>query len=309
MRVKPLNDLYINRKKAESGELPEYFLDYLSKSVKTRLSMILRDFVDYQCSHNPPLSFKDLIRNYEYISSKKLNINYFNEFEIYLDNLSEDYFFNFLEYFLMFEMEYLSRITPCYQSNVSKDISQLIKDINKIFLIEKIGFEIIKSNGLDVPYIVFPVNSEYLHKETIKKPRELMWNSNFEEELSNFDKALDNYRTGNYDQTCIYAGKAYEGTIKKVCKLKNIDYNENKDKIPVLILKLKEDGLIHQKLENEFNDIYSALDKGPNNVRNIVAHPSSEKIPEKMEKTYAEFCLRSAGNHIVFLIEAYESNK
>jgi len=220
-----------------------------------------------------------------------------HEISLYLQKANDELFLTCLEIFLV--------IMDIYNRG---NLERFIKIVNKTFLIDKIGFEIIKSEGLDVPFIIVLFNSPYLHNETVKKPRELMWNSKFKEELADFDKALDNYRNGDYEQTCFYSGKSFEGTIKKVCRLKNINYDE-KDKIPKLINLLIEKELIHKKLEQDFSDIYKALKNGPSNIRNVVAHSTDNGIPKNLGKTYAEFCLRSAGNHIVFLIDAYELNK
>ncbi|MBM7408425.1 DUF7014 domain-containing protein [Methanococcus maripaludis] len=288
----PLKDLYFRRKQEERNEIPDYFSEKLNESVKNKIIMRIMDFSD-----------TDLMKRFGRSIERQLGLNLFTgpwdyEIEGFLKKCSDDLFCTALEIFLILMIPHNAH-----------NIDNFIEIINKTFLIDKIGFEIIKSEGLDVPFIFVPFNSQYLHNETVKKPRELLWNSKFNEELSDFDKALDKYRNGDYEQTCFYAGKSFEGTIKKICKLKNIPYDENNNNIPRLIISLKENGLIHQKLKGEFECIYKALDKGPNNIRNIVAHSNDNKIPKNMEKTYAEFCLSSAGNHIVFLIEAYELNK
>jgi len=186
-----------------------------------------------------------------------------------------------------------------------------IEKINEIFRVDKIGYQIVPVSLPKLPYIVVPFNSEYLYIETVRYSMSLMHDANFMGPLNEFERALDDYRNGKYEDTIHKANKAYESTLKTILNLKQIEFNPAKEKIPQLVQKIQDEtDIIDSSIRDLINPFMSVLKKGPNIIRNMegIGHGQGIDVKE-MEKSYANFVLRLTGTYIVFLIERYDETK
>jgi hypothetical protein len=190
------------------------------------------------------------------------------------------------------------------------DIIEVMDSINSIFRIEKLGYELVQSTLDDVPFMIIPFKSKYLHNETIVKTVVLLSEEGFQGALEEFEKALQKLRVDDYPDTCVLATRAYESTLKTIIEKKGQSYSPETDKIPQLVEKVRSIGIIPPQVQTNFDSFWGVLKTGPNNIRNLegVAHGQGQKI-QAPEKAFAEFVIHIAGSYIVFLIERYKETK
>jgi len=299
--------------KALKGELPEYYSYKLTNEIRHK---IIGNILDHRYLRNNPFG-----RNYDELEEfvillerelgRSISDEYLTEKKIqdFLFNSTSEEFLTAIELLIALKVSNMHKFHDDYHY-LQENISSFISKVNSIFKIDKIGYEIVPAGLEDLPFIVVPFNSKYLYLETIKQPMILMFDEDFKGPLNEFQKALDKYKINDFEGAIINANKSYESTVKTILDFKKIDYNEKKDKIPQLIDKLKDSDLIDSTLISVFSSFWPVLKNGPNNIRNLsgIAHGQGKEI-KKIEKTYADFVLRTVGTYIVFLIERFKETK
>lgn len=297
--VGPLKDLFHRKMKQSRGELPDYYTNEISHAL--RLKIVLH----YFDVHEPYKQISmDTWRNY---CQKELDplLAYESQFFDYLNKCSDEEFLSALQILLLL---HLNAVNGNFYA--SQSLEQFIGLLNKLFQIEKIGYEISvapSSHQTDVPILIIPIDSKYLHEEVIQKTRALLYKLEFDGVLNEFDKALDDSRLEKYEDSIHKIGKAYESTLKTILDKKQIPYSKG-EKIPVLLTKVREAlKLTNPSLNTLFDQVWPVLNQGPNVIRNFegIGHGQGSEII-KYEKSYVNFALHLAGSYIVFLLERYE---
>lgn len=292
----PFKDLYTT--KQSRGELPDYYTEKIERTVRTKILLYYLD--DY--GH---ILQDDTWRRY---CNRELNTTACNEsdFHDYLLTCDSEEFLSALQILFTAGLE-------SYDGNIRNGLMQFINKINKIFQIEKVGYEISiisNLNQTDVPILIVPVDSKYLYDETIQKTRVLLNNFEFDGALNEFDKALDDLRFEKFEDCIHKSGKSYESTLKTILDKKQISYNKE-DNIFSLVTKVRDAcKLGDPSLNTLFERFWSALGQGPNVIRNFegIGHGQGANI-KNYEKSYANFVLHLTGTYIVFLLERYEEVK
>lgn len=179
-------------------------------------------------------------------------------------------------------------------------LQQATQEINDIFDIDRIGYEIIESK-------IIRRDSKYLHKEAIKQTISLLQSHSFKGPLEEFDKALSNYLEKDYKGAISEANKAYESTMKSILTKLGVVYNPS-DTASALIKKFYDNDLIFSHTESFTNNLNEIL-KGLPTIRNRQGGHGQGLDPQEVDKSYAEFALHLCGSFIVFLISRYEEKK
>ena len=287
--------------KSLRGEIPDFYNYELNDQIRHKIIGTAFDHINSEPElyELVRLLERDLGRN---ISEERLLEKKIQDF---LFKSTRDEFLTAIE--LLIAIKFKNRVH--YPSD-DDNLKSLIRTINSIFKIDKIGYEIVPAGLEDLPFIVVPYNSQYLHLETIKKPMSLMYDEDFKGPLNEFESALDKYRKSDYKDAIIGATKAYEGTLKKILQLKQIHYDSKVDKIPDFVSKIKSTLITDPNRPIQFNAVWEVLKSGPNTIRNQedVGHGSPDEVT-KIEKSYTDLVLRLVGTYIVFLIERYRETK
>ena len=186
-------------------------------------------------------------------------------------------------------------------------LKETIKDINDIFSMDKIGYEIVETHFEDLKYIIIRIDSKYLHNEVIKKTLTLLYDNSFKAALNEFENALEKYTKKEYPEAITYANSAFESVMKMIVDKDNLDAGQ-------LIAELKKLEIRGTKFlpshyENFGIEIKKLLNCLPitRNEKGI-PHGKGSKI-ESVDKSFAEFALHLSGSFIVFLIERFEELK
>lgn len=303
----PIKDLFFRRMKSLNGELPDYYTYELSQTIRHKIIGTILDHRYYKEGFATLMSAYDEVHEFIIMLEREFGKNLSNEYDAYkkiqdfLFKCSTDEFLTSIEVLVTLKHNNMNRFGD-------NSLFSFIQKVNEIFKIDKIGYEIVPA-GLDrLPFIIIPYNSQYLHLETIKKPLSLMHDEDFKGALNEFEEALDEYRKEQYKDAIHKANKSYESTLKTILDLQKVAYDEARDKIPQLVLKIKNNAnIIDSNLQSTFDSFWSVLQNGPPTIRNQpgIGHGQGLDIKD-IEKSYADFVLRLTGTYIVFLIERYK---
>ena len=184
--------------------------------------------------------------------------------------------------------------------NNKERLDRTIKEINEIFDIDKIGYEIIDNK-------IIRKDSKYLHKEVIKETISLLYAHDFKGPLEEFEKALETYLKKDYKTSIAEANKAYESTMKSILTKLGITYSQT-DTASKLIKHLYDNNVIFTQTESFTNNLTTIL-QGLPTIRNNQGGHGQGLDPKKVYKSYTEFALHLCGSFIVFLIHRYEEVK
>lgn len=174
--------------------------------------------------------------------------------------------------------------------NLTMDVEAAVKELNQRFKENGIGYEF--TDG-----ILIRKDSEILHAEVTKPALYLLNEQNFNGALDEFLKAHDHYRKGNYSDSILNAGKAFESTMKTIADLEawGITGKENASTLIGLLVS-------HQVIPSYLQTTLQGLGTLRNNVG---GHGQGAK-PVVVPEHFVNYALHLCGTNIVMLIEAYK---
>lgn len=218
---------------------------------------------------------------------------------------------DFIEFLMAFKVNLTEKFGLDYTSRLQHEaeIKKLFEEINKCFIINKIGYELVPVFlDNDLPFIVVPLY-KYLHVETIKKPIQLlMGKKDFETALYEFEEALEKYKDGDYVGAIISANKSFESTLKILLDKKGISYspNDTAARLVDILFKNINSSEFEISFKDALNKVSHVLKSGLTTLRNKagVAHGMGRGL-RNIDSEYSEFALHLAGTYMVFLIEVF----
>ena len=174
-------------------------------------------------------------------------------------------------------------------SRLEMDEKEAIADLNNRFRENGMGYEF--SNG-----IIMRKDSEILHEEVVKPALYLLQEEEFNGALEEFLKAHGHYRKGNYEECVVYAGKAFESTMRIIGDRKSWGL-KGKENASELISIMIANGLIPVYFQNAL--------QGLGTLRNQVAHGKGDK-DFYVSDYFVNYAMHLCATNIVMLIEAYK---
>ena len=172
----------------------------------------------------------------------------------------------------------------------------IIEELNTRFEQWAIGYEFINGE-------IIRKDSKFIHKEIVVKTLELLNENDFEGAADEFHQGHKHYRDGKYKEATNEALKAFESTMKTICKRKGWNYGEH-DTSQRLIAIMFDNDLIHNSLQTHFHSLRTTLEAGLPTIRNKnTAHGQGESKIE-MPRYLAQYTLNLAATNILFLVEA-----
>lgn len=203
-------------------------------------------------------------------------------------------FLRTIEIFIYIKMEYRTQ-----DENIM--CIKAINEINDIFRIDRIGYEIID-------YKIIKYGSEYLKDDVIKQTISLLNLNDFKGPLEEFDDALNHFLKKEYKDTIHKANNSFESTMKSILIKLNIDFDPQKDSANQLLKILYDENVIYVHTQDFTNNLRQVL-QGLPTIRNNQSGHGQGLDPIKIQKSYAELSLHLAGSFIVFLISRYDEMK
>lgn len=113
--------------------------------------------------------------------------------------------------------------------------------------------------------------------------------------------AFENYKNGQNKDAILYAQKAFESSMKTICKRKKYTYGEN-DSAKKLLEILRLQNYYPEYLNKQLVLLSDLLLSGLPKMRNEEAgHGQGEEI-RNVENNYVEYAIHLAATNIVFLV-------
>lgn len=177
--------------------------------------------------------------------------------------------------------------------------SVAFEKINQRLRYHSVGYEIITNQ-------LVRIDNQFVHSEIVINAINLLVEESFASVSDEFLKAHEHYKSGDYKDAVVNAGKAFESTIKTICSKNGYVYNEQKDTANTLIKHLFDNELIPPYMQNHIHGLKQALENGPHVLRNKNGgHGQGDEIID-VDDSIVRYTLNLCATNIVFLVERYK---
>ncbi len=192
-------------------------------------------------------------------------------------------------------MELIKKDFQSYAHQVTVHLTpdEAIEELNLRFKEHSVGYQF---DGRQI----IRMDSTYIHAEITKPTISLLQNSKFEGANEEYLKAHDYYKEGKNKECLTECLKAFESTMKIICKEKGWTYQEN-DTASKLINVCFEQNLIPSFSENQFSSLRQLLITGIPTLRNKLG--GHGQVLQTVDDGITRYGLNLTGTNIIFLIE------
>jgi hypothetical protein len=182
------------------------------------------------------------------------------------------------------------------QSNEAKlSPNKAIEELNERFKESGIGYSF---EGGEI----IRIDSTYIHSEVVKPTISLLWNLKFQGANEEYMKAHENYCHGKNKECLTECLKAFEITMKIICKEKGWTYSET-DTAKKLIQVCFQNGLVPTFTQNQYTSLQNLLESGIPTIRNKLGGHGQGQTPQKVDDEMTRYGLNLTGTNIIFLVE------
>lgn len=302
-------DIFSKRQKRLRGEVPDiYTYDNLPQPLRVQIVHIIRDAFGtdkgiYNHHNRPVAAFKfiheTICREYGVFSLGK-GYREADE-ECVLNHLLQTPEVEKAMDVVELCFKYIDRIINkdlreyTYNTDIKIKPEEAIIELNDRFKEHGIGYQFESSE-------IIRVDSTIIHSEITKPTLSLLWNNKFTGANEEYLKAHEHYRHGRNKECLTECLKAFESTIKSICKEKGWPYNET-DTAKKLIQICFQNGLVPSFTQNQFTSLQSLLESGIPTIRNKLGGHGQGQIPQKVDDEMTRYGLNLTGTNIIFLIE------
>jgi hypothetical protein len=190
-----------------------------------------------------------------------------------------------------------------YTSTTDRKIEpdHAVAELNARFKEHGVGYQF-ESNK------IIRVDSEFMHSEAVKPALTVLRQAGFEGANEEFLHAHEHYRHGRYKECIVDALKAFESTMKAICKLRGWP-NQPGDTAKTLIATCLGNGLLPQYFETQFSSLRSLLESGVPAVRNKNGGHGQGAEPVVVPEYLARYALNLTATTVLFFVEANAAKK
>jgi len=185
-----------------------------------------------------------------------------------------------------------------YRNTLSPD--EAIEELNTRFREHGYGFEY-ESGKL------IRIDSKLVHSEAIKPALRLLSSKKFQGANDEFLKAFEHYRHARYKEAVNDCLKAFESTLKTICKKRRWRVDENAT-AKTLIDACLANGLIPTFLQTQFSALRAVLESGVPTGRNKLSGHGQGAEPRLVPRYFASYILHLTATTILLFVEADEEN-
>lgn len=303
-------DLFSKRQKRARGDVPDvYTYDDLPSQLRVQIVHILTDVIGvdnygsdetgqiYEFMNNALCRERGVFELKKYTrNSQDAVLNYFLEeksVELALDVVELG--FRVVSNFIADNHNYR------YQTQRKIEPEDAVRELNERFREHGVGYQF-ESNEL------IRVDSEFLHAEAVKPALFALRGAGFQGANEEFLLAHEHYRHGRFKESLVDSLKAFESTMKAICKIRGWSTNSG-DTAKALITTCFSNGLIPSYLESQFSSLRSLLESGVPTVRNRNGGHGQGAIPVAVPEYLARYALNLTATTVLFLVEALEASK
>jgi AbiJ N-terminal domain 4 len=302
-------NLFSKRQRRARGEVPDvYVYDKLPYELRVQIVHIIQDaFGQEQYSTNAAKAYEfvkqTLCREYglfkliEYPKSDADSVfNFFlkeESVERALDVV--ELCFGVINTFIRDNYAYLNNTNPKLEPD------DAVAELNERLKEHGVGYQF-ESNE------IIRVDSEFLHSESVKPALTVLRGAGFKGANEEFLLAHEHYRHGRHKECLVDCLKAFESTMKAICKLRSWTYQSG-DTAKTLIATCLSNGLLPSYLESQFSSLRSLLESGVPTVRNKNGGHGQGADPVAVPSYLARYALNLTATTVLFLIEANAAKK
>jgi hypothetical protein len=182
-------------------------------------------------------------------------------------------------------------------ARISQSADDAIEELNHRFLQHGVGYQYVEGQ-------IVRVDSQFAHAEVVKPALALLNSPGFEGPEEEFLRAFDHYRHGRNKEAVAEALKAFESTMKAICKARNWAVSPTATAKPLMDV-LFGNGLIPSELASHFSGLRSAMESGLPTISNRTSRHGQGAVPTDVPPYLAAYALHLAGANIILLIEAH----
>lgn len=182
-----------------------------------------------------------------------------------------------------------------YATNISIEPDEAISELNERFKENGIGYSYEEGN-------IIRVDSTYIHKEITKPVLSLLSHSKFSGANDEYLKAHQHYRDGRNKECLNDCLKAFESTLKTICREKGWNYKET-DTSKKLIQICFTNDLVPTFTQNQFTSLQNLLESGIPTLRNKLGGHGQGHQPQTLESDITRYGLNLTATNILFLVE------
>jgi hypothetical protein len=196
----------------------------------------------------------------------------------------------------------LSRKFHPYQrekARITQDADDALEELNQRFREHGIGYQFVEGE-------IVRIDSEFIHAEAVKPALSLLHEGGFDGPAEEFIRAFDHYRHGRNKEAVAEALKAFESTMKSICKVRGWTHAPNATAKPLMDA-LFTHGLIPADMESHFAGLRSAMESGLPTLSNRTSRHGQGAEPVTIPAHYAAYALHMAASNIVFIVRAHRS--
>lgn len=300
-------DLFSKRLRRSRGEVPDvYVYDELPRGLKVQIVHIIRDAIgidNYGSSH--ALKLYELIHGAlcrEYGVFALLRDEESHEHSVlnfFLQEASIEKSLDVIE--LSFKVIGFIADDRRYQYSTQRKIEpeSAVLELNERFREHGIGYQFESGE-------IIRVDSEFIHSEAVKPALSVLRTTGFQGANEEFLKAHEHYRHGRHKECLVDCLKAFESTMKAICKARSWAFNPN-DTARSLIAVCFANELIPTYLETQFASMRSVLESGVPTVRNKNGGHGQGADPIAVPEYMARYALNLTATNILFLVDAHNS--
>ncbi|TMO24146.1 hypothetical protein CWC28_18590 [Pseudoalteromonas sp. S4492] len=307
-----VHKIYAKRQKELRGEIFDVFqYDVLPKPLRIQVKFLIDNVLGNETEFNLDRNVRSI---YDYIYNilreeigtfdlnnknalkEKINLNSYEELRYFLVNERDtEYVLSYIELAFVIAKE-IEEVDSYKQ--ISHD--DKIKTLNERFKENGVGFTF-EENQL------IRIDSKLLHKEVIQPTLKLLNSSGYEVIQDYYLKAYDHFRTKKYNEAIIECNKAFESTMKVICKQQFWELKGHETASKLIDICLKNE-LIPNYWQTQLSSLKSMLSSGIPNIRNKYSH-GDDQLKEQAPEELVSYILHSTGSTIIFLIESQKRLK
>lgn len=302
-------NLFSKRQKKLRGENSDILTyDKIPQPLKIQIVHILRDCIgeDANPHYAKPASeiyqsiFDILCREYGRFSLVETKYNDTPQrqiFDFILQTKNTEEILDTIEVSFNLIESKISPNTHYYSQNayVKTNPKNAIQELNERFKESAIGYNYIGRE-------LIRIDSTFIHSEVVKPTLSLLNNSKFKGANEEYLKAHEHFRHGRNKECLNECLKAFESTLKIICKRKGWNYKETDTSRKLIQICFNND-LVPAFTQNQFTSLQNLVESGVPTIRNKLGGHGQGEVPKNVDDIMTRYALNLTGTNIIFLIE------
>ena len=299
-----MKELFSRRYRDRSGDPEVYIYNNFSQEFRNQCFYIVGDFIN----KIQKTTYEDVAekiceafareKGLKYVAGYYGRINDLDAISKYFDESSNEDFFDFVD-FIFTNCVGTKELIDAYWHFGDDPFVRAADELNLRFKQHSLGYEF--TNGE-----IIPKTNEVIHQQIIKPALKILTDERFRGAEEEYLLAFEHFKTGNNKDAILNAGKAFESTIKTICKELKYKY-EYTSSAKKLVETLKSNGFYPSYLDSCLNNLCGLLEEGAPVVRNKESGHGQGASVKSTADEYVEYVLNTVASNIVFLYRLFES--